>query len=334
MDILTQGLLGSAVAQLGAKKTQVKQATIIGFFSGLLADTDILFIRSSTDSLLSIEYHRHFTHSIFFIPLGALIACILLWPLFRKTLGFKRLYYYSFLGYLFSGTLDLFTSYGTYWLWPFLNERLALHVIGIVDLFFTLSLFTAVILCFIKNTPKIAGIGLIICISYLGIGYLQLLRATSVAEELIASRGHKAQRLLVKPSPLTLFLWRSIYEYENNYYMDAIHISWRQRVYEGDTAEKYIPKLELPNLESNTVLAHDIKRFTKFSDGYIASSPDNKLVIGDMRYALLPNSNKPLWGIEIDPNVQDKHAQYNFYRTNNKSDRNQFLRMMLGQDLR
>ncbi len=334
MDILTQGLLGSAVAQFGAKSKEIKQATVIGFLSGLLADTDILFIRSSTDSLLSIEYHRHFTHSIFFIPIGALIATILLYLFFRKSLGFKRLYYYSLLGYLFSGTLDLFTSYGTYWLWPVVDERLALHLIGIVDVIFTLSLLIAVIFCFIKSMPKIAGIGLMFCIVYLSVGFIQLQRATSVAEELVDNRGHTAQRLLVKPSPLTLFLWRSVYEYENMYYMDAIHVSWKQRIYEGDSSEKFDPNLVLPDLDKNSVLANDIKRFTKFSDGYIALAPDNNSVIGDMRYALLPNSNKPLWGIEFNSNEQSKHAQYNFYRRNNKTDRKQFLRMMFGQDLR
>ena len=332
MDILTQGLLGSAVAQSGANTKHTKLATLIGFFSGLLADADV-FIRSSADPLLSVEYHRHFTHSIFFIPIGALIACLVFYPLLKQYLGIKQLYYYCLLGYLFSGTLDLCTSYGTYWLWPLFDERFALHIIGIVDLFFTPVLLIAVILCLFKKNPMYARIGLIICVTYLAIGFVQLHRATLIAENLIAERNHHGQRLLVKPSPGTLFLWRSVYEHDDHYYTDAIHVSWKQRVYEGESIERYRPERDLPHLNPTSLLARDIQRFTKFSDGYIAASPENPLIIGDMRYALLPNSTKPLWGITIDPQNPSTHVQYAFYRRNNERDRQIFVRMMLGKNI-
>ena len=48
MDIVTQALLGSAVAQLGAKKSEIKIATFIGCIAGILADADI-FIQSASD---------------------------------------------------------------------------------------------------------------------------------------------------------------------------------------------------------------------------------------------------------------------------------------------
>ena len=75
MDIFTQALLGSAVAQLGAKKSEIKIATFIGCIGGILADADI-FIQSANDPLLFLDYHRHFTHAIAFIPIGALIGAI------------------------------------------------------------------------------------------------------------------------------------------------------------------------------------------------------------------------------------------------------------------
>ena len=69
MDILTQGLVGGVLAQSLARKNERKIATLVGVVAGLLADADIL-IRSSSDPLLNIEYHRHFTHSLVFIPVG------------------------------------------------------------------------------------------------------------------------------------------------------------------------------------------------------------------------------------------------------------------------
>ena len=145
MDLVTQGVLGAALAQTVASKKEMRTAAIVGMFAGLLADADIL-IQSASDPLLTIEYHRHFTHSIFFIPIGALIASVLMWPVAKKYLKFKRLYVFSLLGYSLSGVLDACTSYGTHLLWPLIQERVAFNIISIVDPVFTLGLLTAVVL--------------------------------------------------------------------------------------------------------------------------------------------------------------------------------------------
>ena len=75
MDPFTQGIVGTTVAQSGSKRDTLIIASFIGLLAGLAADLDI-FIRSSSDPLLFLEYHRHFSHSIFFIPFGALICSI------------------------------------------------------------------------------------------------------------------------------------------------------------------------------------------------------------------------------------------------------------------
>ncbi len=77
MDIVTQGLLGATLAQSAASQQKLRVATVVGFASGLLADADTL-IRSANDPLLNIEFHRHFTHSLIFIPVGGLLAALIL----------------------------------------------------------------------------------------------------------------------------------------------------------------------------------------------------------------------------------------------------------------
>ena len=104
MDVVTQGILGATVAQSVSRKEHVRFATIIGLVSGVTADADAL-IRSSSDPLLALEYHRHFTHSIFFIPFGALVVFLLLYPFFRGRLSPRYLYLYCFFGYLLSGII-------------------------------------------------------------------------------------------------------------------------------------------------------------------------------------------------------------------------------------
>ena len=72
MDPLSQGVLGATWALVGDRSGNLKRAAWMGALGGVLADADIL-IRSSSDSLLGLDFHRHFTHSLFF-------GTHLLWP--------------------------------------------------------------------------------------------------------------------------------------------------------------------------------------------------------------------------------------------------------------
>ncbi|MEK7791756.1 MAG: metal-dependent hydrolase, partial [Pseudomonadota bacterium] len=209
MDLLTQGLLGSTMAQSGARQQETRLATGIGFFAGIVADADIL-IQSANDPLLNIEFHRHFTHSLFFVPLGALIAALLLWPFLRRRLPFVRLYLFALLGYCLSGVLDAFTSYGTHLLWPLSDARVAWNTISVIDPVFTLILLIAGVVAFRKYTHTAARIGLLLAAVYMSFGWMQLQRAETVAETLIVERGHRTEALLVKPTLANLVLWRSI----------------------------------------------------------------------------------------------------------------------------
>ena len=65
MDPLSQGTVGVAFAQSIANKNNIIKIGIIGFFAGLAPDLDVL-IRSENDPILFLEYHRQFSHSLFF----------------------------------------------------------------------------------------------------------------------------------------------------------------------------------------------------------------------------------------------------------------------------
>ena len=61
MDPLSQGVLGAALPQATAARGRYAgSAGVLGFLAGMAADLDVL-IRSSTDPLLFLEYHRQFT---------------------------------------------------------------------------------------------------------------------------------------------------------------------------------------------------------------------------------------------------------------------------------
>ena len=87
MDPISQGIIGSTASQVISKKRHsLFVVALIGLLSGLAPDLDI-FIRSSDDPLLFLEFHRQFTHSLIFIPFGGLICASFLYLIFKKIIS-------------------------------------------------------------------------------------------------------------------------------------------------------------------------------------------------------------------------------------------------------
>ncbi len=330
MDILTQGVLGATLAQSTARKDHVRLATLVGFISGLIADADV-FIRSSSDPLLSLEYHRHFTHSLVFIPFGAAIAFILLWPFLRKKLTARILYLYCFMGYLLSGIIDACTSYGTHLLWPFINSRIAWNIISIVDPVFTGILIIGLLASFNKFNAVYSRVAILLAGSYLLFATLQLHRAENSITNLAKQRGHTIEQSIVKPTIGNTLLWRSVYLSDGVFYIDAVRAGIKMTVYAGSSISKFTPE-DLPQvIDTQSTLFNDIRRFTHFSDGFVIQYPDKPGVLGDVRYSMSPTSAFPLWGIEMNYLDTSQHVQYEFYRDTNKEKRQQFINMVMGR---
>ncbi|SVD24497.1 uncharacterized protein METZ01_LOCUS377351, partial [marine metagenome] len=99
MDPLAQGIAGAALAgSCSREKDEARLAIGVGFLAGLAADLDV-FIRSSSDPLLRLEFHRQFTHSLVFIPVGGLFVAAILWPFLRHRVTFLRTWTFATLGY-------------------------------------------------------------------------------------------------------------------------------------------------------------------------------------------------------------------------------------------
>jgi inner membrane protein len=81
MDPLSQGVFGASITQSFSNKKNIFYVFVIGFFSGILPDIDVFF-RSNNDPLLFLEFHRQFTHSLIFIPIGSLIFTIFFYNFF------------------------------------------------------------------------------------------------------------------------------------------------------------------------------------------------------------------------------------------------------------
>lgn len=333
MDIVTQGLLGATLAQAGSRRRHARLATLVGFGAGMLADADA-FISSAQDPLLTLEFHRHFTHALVFIPVGAFIAAGILWPFLRGRLSFAWMYLYAFLGYATSGFLDACTSYGTHLLWPFAEQRIAWNIISIFDPVFSLTLMLAILYGALRQRPAAARFGLLLAAAYLGLGVVQHQRAQEAAGALAAARGHVAERPVVKPTMGNLLLWRSIYKDGDTFYVDAVRIGigGPARIYPGHAAPVFRVERDLPQVLPGSVLFEDIRRFNTFSEGYVVVDPAQPRELGDVRYAMLPNAIRPLWGIRIDSAAPQRHAKFVTHRDFSPPTRQAFISMLLGRE--
>lgn len=301
MDPVTQGVLGAAAAQAVAGRALPRSAWLIGVAAGMAADLDV-FVNPPSDPLGGWSYHRQFTHSLVFIPIGALLSALpfLFWRAYR---GRRRWVLGAALAaYATHAPLDACTSWGTMLLWPLSDVRISWDLIGIIDPLFTLVLLAGVIMAAARRRPKFAGAALGLAAAYLGLGFVQHQRARHAQEALASARGHLIERSRVMPAPLTLLVWRSVYEADGWLHADTLRVGLpgHTTVMEGGST----PRLTLDALERSRPLT-DAQRaafraIEWFADGYVAWDSAMPDVVGDMRYGD-PDRFASLWGMYLPP---------------------------------
>ena len=320
MDPISQAGLGASLSQSSTNdKTKLFSAMLIGALAGMAPDLDVL-IWSKEDPLLFLEYHRQFTHSLIFIPVGALICALVFYPLsnskwLRFGLSFFQVYLFSFLGYATHGLLDACTSYGTQLFWPFSLQRFAWNTVSIIDPLFTFPVVAFVLLASLTKKVRYARIAFAYAVIFLSLGVVQKYRAEQAVYDLAEQRGHHIQRVQVKPTFANRIVFKLIYEHDGRYYVDAVKLLLDAEYIEGTSIQTLDVKRDYPWLPLDSQQAKDIERFRWFSDGYLSVNPDNENMIMDMRYSFLPNRINAMWGIELDRQLietgeLDAHVSY------------------------
>ncbi|MFC1522744.1 metal-dependent hydrolase [Elusimicrobiota bacterium] len=359
MDSITQGLLGAVFAQsIARQKEHIRMAGTVGFLSSIVPDMD-LFFKSDSDPLYRLVHHRHFTHSLLFIPIGALLAAGLGWISYRKrSISFKDLYLYSTIAIATHALLDACTSYGTQILLPFTNKRIAWDVVSIIDPIFSLPLFILLILGFIYAKVKFSRIAVIFSLAYLSLCTLSMLQAKSYIVKIANKRGHFPVRVEAKPSMFNSILFRTIYEADDMYHVDAVRVRpFAEHVlYPGGSVRKFvlrtnsIPPTQPPPpggrrkkiedesslfIEPGSVLYNDIKRFVWFSGNMATLRTDGSgyCYVGDMRYGFIPNQIDSLWEIKFKPSEIDKHVERTHRHGLPQRAWDKFFAMLKGQSL-
>jgi inner membrane protein len=300
MDPVTHALVGSATARLVMARPLGAAAWIPGAVGALLPDVDAA-IRSSSDPLLYAEFHRHFTHSLAFIPVGGLIASVPWWIARRTRPQWSRYAAAATLGYATHGLLDATTTWGTRLLWPLSDARIGWNLMPIIDPLFTGCVATAVLVALWRRSARPLAVGLMLCLAYIALGVVQRERAEDAQALIARSRGHDVARAEVFPGFGTNVVWRSLYESNGVLHMDRLRVPWIGTATwrEGPAVDALQVERTRPNEHARGTRAHDLARFLHFTNGWAARAPDEPDIIGDARYSMTIESYAPVWGIRF-----------------------------------
>lgn len=300
MDPISQGAIGATVAQAVFGRRLPRSAALIGFAAGMAADLDV-FIPSGGDPVASMIYHRHFTHSLIFIPLGGLLTSLLfVW--WRQFKGYRReVIGAATVAYATHGLLDAFTNYGTLLFWPFSNQRVAWDLLGIVDPMVTVPLLIGILWAVVAKQPRAVRIALLVFAAYVCFGGWQHYRAANAQSTLANARGHVIERGRVMPAPGALIMWRSVYTFQGTLHVDGVRVP-----YIGETLVRVggsAPVVLFDDLPEEIRARPDTRRvfdvFRWFADGFVTAVAGNPTVLGDQRFSGDFSSLTPLWGIDF-----------------------------------
>ena len=174
--------------------------------------------------------------------------------------------------------------------------------------------------------------GILYIFIYLIFGAFQENRAQFVGQSIANLRGHESKDLTAKPSLGNLFLWKTIYEDEGFYYVDAVRLFYKSEYCQGTKIKKLDLINDFSELDKKSQQYKDIIRFDWFSQGYLGKGID-KNIITDVRYSAVPNEVDGLWGIRINPDKPSTdHIDWVVNRSNYVEKWKKFFGLLLGKN--
>lgn len=175
MDSLTQIVLGGAVGELIAGRRMGNKAVLWGAIAGTIPDLDVFF-RVFFHPIEAALVHRGFSHSLLFSILASPALGLIINKATKGNHGFWLWTKLFFWGIVTHPILDMFTNYGTQFLWPF-EARITFNSVFVIDPLYTVPFMVLLIwaMRLDRNSAKrrrLNRIGLIYSTSYLVIGVL------------------------------------------------------------------------------------------------------------------------------------------------------------------
>ncbi len=313
MDNLTHAALGLSVGVVVAKRGgSLPAAAVAALLAAEAPDLDV-FIRNADDPLVSFRWHRHFTHSFAFMPVWAVLSAFITVGFFRwinqPWIPWRSLLLPAFAGVLTHLLCDGCTSYGTMLLWPINHIRYAWDCLPIVDLFATLPLVVMTIIALKMGSKKWASYGLIWFTCYALLGVWQHRRAENTIREYFASEKIVPERLAIKPTISNLILWRVVWLEKGQWHIAAVRVApgSESQIALGDIRTAWSPAAA-GNPPPGTFGEKIIQDFSQFTQNWNTYSvTDTGILVGDIRFSMLPTSGRCLWSVYYGGDEEDHH---------------------------
>jgi len=313
VDSLTQIILGAAVGEAVAGKKLGNKAAMWGAIAGTIPDLDVI-IRHFSHPIQGALMHRGFSHSIVFALIAAPILAWLVDKLYKNHYDIDLWRKLFFLSIVTHPMLDVFTSYGTQFFWPF-ELRWTFNSVFVVDPLYTVPFGLLLLVALFLNREsklrrKLNWTGIIYSCIYLIWGVVVKLVILSDSDNYFTNTKINAERTLVTPMPFTSFYWMVMAENEDNYFIGykSLFSSFNEK--DVQTYSKNHDALELTKWQGK-----DYTKTLKFlTKGYYSvDDSSDTLKVYDLRFGELSTltnyaSNEPLfsYGMVIDNRIVNK----------------------------
>ncbi|MEJ5329960.1 MAG: metal-dependent hydrolase [Desulfobaccales bacterium] len=221
MDPLTHVTAGVGLSRL-LRSPAPRRAALLAAGFALLPDADFLLL--FIDRVSYLRHHRGLTHSLFMLPVLALLGGLL-----ARWLGGRQWFRPAVLlgvvvlaSHLF---LDVLTSYGTQLLSPFSRQKFTLDLLFIVDIYLLMILAPGAVAGFVGGTrrwPAVLSLSL-------ALGYLALVgwyhsEALRQARQLF---GPEAVSVAALPQPFSPRRWHLVATLPEEWREAFVELPWR-----------------------------------------------------------------------------------------------------------
>lgn len=285
MDSLTQIVLGAAVGEAVLGKKVGNKAMLYGAIAGTIPDLDII-ANYFTDTVSAIEWHRGFTHSIFFSILFAPLFGWCIYKLERKQpASWKDWSWLMFWGLFTHPILDSFTTWGTQLFWPF-GYKLAFQSIFVIDPLYTLPFLMFLILTMMqkRDSPKRAQynkLGLTVSTAYLGVTLLLKGFAYNKITQNLKDQGIVYKEITVRPSPFNTILWSANIDVGDAYLIGNYSFFDQQPIHFSRYPKNH-------QLLGDLSQQDKVQRLKGITEGWYTIVEDNgELYFNDLRFGLM-----------------------------------------------
>jgi inner membrane protein len=266
---------------------------LLGVIAHSLPDIDFIasFWLPTADNL---HAHRGITHSILFIVLASPLLAWLTKRIFKNIeISFTRWTLFYFLLTSMHILLDAFNNYGVGWFEPFNSQRIAFHIIYVLDPFFSIVPgIAAVILLIAKQDSSVRKFwwrtGLICCSLYLLYCINNKISINKKVEDALHNDQLVANRYLTTPAPLQNWLWFVAAEVDNGYY--AGYVS----VFNKELKKRFTFYPKNDSLISLLPDREEADKLIQFSQGYYTlEKSGDTILINDLRFGQVTGWDDP-----------------------------------------